>query len=113
MPASGTFARFGRCDKAGASLARRNASRESSHEICYKPRQAQPFRPAGQSQTSSMQVPFMSAAHSLAAPPPTVSVTLRVNGASHTLSLDPRVTLLDALREHLHLTGSKKGCDQG
>jgi xanthine dehydrogenase YagT iron-sulfur-binding subunit len=42
-----------------------------------------------------------------------VSVTLRVNGAEHRLSLDPRVTLLDALREHLHFTGTKKGCDQG
>jgi xanthine dehydrogenase YagT iron-sulfur-binding subunit len=42
-----------------------------------------------------------------------VSVTLRINGAEHRLSLDPRVTLLDALREHLHLTGTKKGCDQG
>jgi xanthine dehydrogenase YagT iron-sulfur-binding subunit len=40
-------------------------------------------------------------------------VTLRINGADHTLALDPRVTLLDALREHLHFTGTKKGCDQG
>ena len=39
--------------------------------------------------------------------------TFTVNGASHTLSLDPRTTLLDALREHLHLTGMKKGCDHG
>lgn len=36
-----------------------------------------------------------------------------VNGTPQTLSLDPRTTLLDALREHLHLTGSKKGCDHG
>jgi xanthine dehydrogenase YagT iron-sulfur-binding subunit len=41
------------------------------------------------------------------------SVTLTVNGRRHALDLDPRVTLLDALREHLGLTGSKKGCDQG
>jgi len=40
-------------------------------------------------------------------------VTLKVNGRTHQLRLDPRVTLLDALRERLHLTGSKKGCDQG
>jgi xanthine dehydrogenase YagT iron-sulfur-binding subunit len=40
-------------------------------------------------------------------------ITLHVNGADRTLALDPRVTLLDALREHLHLTGTKKGCDQG
>ncbi|TPM88511.1 aldehyde dehydrogenase iron-sulfur subunit [Mesorhizobium sp. B2-3-3] len=41
------------------------------------------------------------------------SVELRFNGEIHALELDPRTTLLDALREHLHLTGSKKGCDQG
>ncbi|HEV3202491.1 MAG TPA: (2Fe-2S)-binding protein [Bryobacteraceae bacterium] len=42
-----------------------------------------------------------------------VAVTLHVNGGTHRLSLDPRVTLLDALREHLQLTGTKKGCDHG
>ena len=40
-------------------------------------------------------------------------VILRVNGTEHHLSLDARTTLLDALREHLHLTGSKKGCGLG
>jgi xanthine dehydrogenase YagT iron-sulfur-binding subunit len=40
-------------------------------------------------------------------------VNLTVNGNRHQLHLDGRVTVLDALREHLHLTGSKKGCDQG
>jgi xanthine dehydrogenase YagT iron-sulfur-binding subunit len=45
--------------------------------------------------------------------PAAVQVTLRVNGAEHRLALDPRTTLLDALREHLHLTGSKKGCGLG
>jgi xanthine dehydrogenase YagT iron-sulfur-binding subunit len=40
-------------------------------------------------------------------------VTLSINGTEHALDLDPRVMLLDALREHLHLTGTKKGCDQG
>ena len=40
-------------------------------------------------------------------------VTLRVNGDEHTLTLDTRVTVLDALREHLGLTGAKKGCDHG
>jgi len=40
-------------------------------------------------------------------------VTLTVNGRDHDLSLDTRTALLDALREHLHLTGTKKGCDQG
>src|SRR5437588_2238679 len=42
-----------------------------------------------------------------------VDVHLKVNGKDHTLKLDPRTTLLDCLREHLHLTGSKKGCDHG
>jgi xanthine dehydrogenase YagT iron-sulfur-binding subunit len=42
-----------------------------------------------------------------------VDVTLTINGTVAHLNLDPRVTLLDALREHLHLTGSKKGCDHG
>jgi xanthine dehydrogenase YagT iron-sulfur-binding subunit len=41
------------------------------------------------------------------------AIRLRVNGKDYALELDPRTTLLDALREHLHLTGSKKGCDQG
>ena len=45
--------------------------------------------------------------------PAAVQVTLLVNGAEHRLALDPRTTLLDALREHLHLTGSKKGCGLG
>lgn len=38
---------------------------------------------------------------------------LKINGKDYKLQVDPRVTLLDALREHLHLTGSKKGCDHG
>lgn len=42
-----------------------------------------------------------------------VTVMLHVNGRAQSLRLDSRVTLLDALREHLGLTGTKKGCDQG
>ena len=42
-----------------------------------------------------------------------VDVELRINGAPARLALDPRTTLLDALREHLRLTGTKKGCDHG
>ena len=45
--------------------------------------------------------------------PASVPVPLEVNGRQHTVELEPRVSLLDALREHLDLTGSKKGCDQG
>jgi xanthine dehydrogenase YagT iron-sulfur-binding subunit len=43
----------------------------------------------------------------------TVNFSLSVNGRTHTLDIDTRTTLLDALRESLSLTGSKKGCDHG
>ena len=42
-----------------------------------------------------------------------MSVRLRINGTDRSVDIDPRTTLLDALREHLHLTGTKKGCDHG
>lgn len=42
-----------------------------------------------------------------------MQINLLVNGRSRTLEIDSRVTLLDALRDHLGLTGSKKGCDHG
>lgn len=45
--------------------------------------------------------------------PGPIPVILNVNGRAHALSIEPRVTLLDALRERLQLTGTKKGCDQG
>jgi len=48
-----------------------------------------------------------------AAPPVNSKVSLTVNGRRVDLDLDTRTTLLDALREHLHLTGTKKGCDHG
>jgi len=48
-----------------------------------------------------------------AAAVPLAKLSLSVNGQARTLELDTRVTLLDALREHLHLTGTKKGCDHG
>lgn len=44
---------------------------------------------------------------------PGMQMTLRVNDQEHRLTLDPRTSLLDALRQHLGLTGSKKGCDHG
>ena len=57
----------------------------------------------------------MSSAAAQGSPPPpaALEVILRVNSSEHRLTLDPRTTLLDALREHLHLTGSKKGCGLG
>jgi xanthine dehydrogenase YagT iron-sulfur-binding subunit len=45
--------------------------------------------------------------------PTIMTVSLEVNGARHEMELDTRTTLLDALREHLHLSGTKKGCDHG
>jgi xanthine dehydrogenase YagT iron-sulfur-binding subunit len=42
-----------------------------------------------------------------------IPVTLQINGTAHQLTIDSRTTLLDALREHIGLTGSKKGCDHG
>ena len=45
--------------------------------------------------------------------PDAVELALSINGTEHTLTLEPRVTLLDALRERLGLTGTKKGCDRG
>ena len=43
----------------------------------------------------------------------TCTITLNINGQDHTLTVEPRLTLLDALRERLLLTGTKKGCDHG
>src|SRR5207245_1755849 len=43
----------------------------------------------------------------------TVEIGLQINGATYTLQIEPRVSLLDALRENLSLTGTKKGCNQG
>ena len=57
--------------------------------------------PAANAQVAVLEAPFLS------------NVSFTVNGTARTLELDTRTTLLDALREHLHLTGSKKGCDQG
>lgn len=59
--------------------------------------------------------PFLSAKASAAnaARPNAAKVALTINDTSHTLELDTRTTLLDALRDHLHLTGTKKGCDHG
>jgi xanthine dehydrogenase YagT iron-sulfur-binding subunit len=45
--------------------------------------------------------------------PGSVAVTLKVNGETHAVRIDPRATLLDTLRETIHLTGTKKGCDHG
>lgn len=54
-----------------------------------------------------------SAANGAPVGPERTSVSITVNGAQRTLDLDNRTTLLDALRENMHLTGTKKGCDHG
>ena len=58
-------------------------------------------------------VPLVAKGQPASTPPVLAKVSMNVNGKTHTLKLDTRTTLLDALREHLHLTGSKKGCDHG
>jgi xanthine dehydrogenase YagT iron-sulfur-binding subunit len=60
-----------------------------------------------------MGIPARAAAPPAVTDGATVVAKLTINGKLHTLSLDPRTTLLDLLREHLDLTGTKKGCDQG
>jgi xanthine dehydrogenase YagT iron-sulfur-binding subunit len=73
---------------------------------------------AGAVSTTAMAVPSVAGAQSsmetTPSPSPiTSSVSFKVNGEVRKLDLDTRTTLLDALREHLHLNGTKKGCDHG
>ncbi|MBR0647085.1 aldehyde dehydrogenase iron-sulfur subunit PaoA [Plastoroseomonas hellenica] len=67
----------------------------------------------GAASTASGVPPSAKAQSAVAGAPAMPKLSLTVNGASHELALDTRTTLLDALREHLHLTGTKKGCDHG
>jgi xanthine dehydrogenase YagT iron-sulfur-binding subunit len=71
---------------------------------------------AGATSATVAAVPAVALAQGGTAPaqPPVMSkVAFEVNGKTETLELDTRASLLDALREHLHLTGTKKGCDHG
>lgn len=71
---------------------------------------------AGASSAAVTGVPLSATAQPASAETPAMTastVTLSVNGAPRTLTVDTRTTLLDALREHMHLTGTKKGCDHG
>lgn len=69
---------------------------------------------AGAASATAIGSPTLSASQDAPAPgSPAAKVTLHVNGQAHDLSLDLRTSLLDALREHLHMTGTKKGCDHG
>jgi len=65
------------------------------------------------SHVSSTQVETPAPAISPTSAPASVSVTLKVNGKEYHLNLEPRVTLLDALRNNLQMFGTKKGCDHG
>jgi xanthine dehydrogenase YagT iron-sulfur-binding subunit len=72
---------------------------------------------AGALSATATTVPLTADAQPTPAPAPsspsTAKFTFQVNGQPHTLEVDTRTTLLDALREHLHLNGTKKGCDHG
>jgi xanthine dehydrogenase YagT iron-sulfur-binding subunit len=73
-------------------------------------------RTAAVSAGTALTTPAVNAVASAVAEPPTdglMTVVLRVNGEREELRIDLRVTLLDALRERLNLTGTKKGCDRG
>ena len=69
--------------------------------------------------TATLAAPFAATAEPRAADPiapaipGTVPITLKVNGETHHIQIDPRATVLDTLRETLYLTGTKKGCDHG
>ncbi len=74
---------------------------------------------AGALSATAAVIPAMAAAQAgvsgaaPSAPPVMIGVRFDINGKVRALELDTRTTLLDALREHLHLTGTKKGCDHG
>jgi len=69
---------------------------------------------AGTASAAASAVPLVARAQSDTSDAPTIqTVTINVNGKPQTLKLDTRTTLLDALREHLKLNGTKKGCDHG
>jgi xanthine dehydrogenase YagT iron-sulfur-binding subunit len=68
----------------------------------------------GAASAAATALPLMANAEaSGTAAPVLAKVTIEINGKQQTLELDTRTTLLDALRDHLHLTGTKKGCDHG
>ncbi len=73
------------------------------------------FLVLGAVSAAAAQLPFSAeiAAEPVAASASIANVAFSVNGTARALELDTRTTLLDALREHLHLNGTKKGCDHG
>ena len=73
----------------------------------------QPQQPAAELEGKCLHVNETTAVEPEPANTPTADITLTINGRASRLTLDTRTSLLDALREHLHLTGAKKGCDHG
>jgi xanthine dehydrogenase YagT iron-sulfur-binding subunit len=71
------------------------------------------FIAASTGSAAALVAPLPVTAQTAASPGTTSPVSFKVNGKRHQLQVDTRTTLLDALRENLHLTGTKKGCDQG
>jgi xanthine dehydrogenase YagT iron-sulfur-binding subunit len=71
------------------------------------------FLITGATSVAATTLPSALAAQSAAGAPAVSKVSFQVNGQPRELTVDTRTTLLDALREHLKLTGTKKGCDQG
>lgn len=67
----------------------------------------------GAASAAMTAVPVSAGEPPAGAAPPTMPVSLDINGRRHTLTVDTRTTLLDLLREHVQLTGTKKGCDHG
>jgi xanthine dehydrogenase YagT iron-sulfur-binding subunit len=68
---------------------------------------------AGAVSVAASTMPLVAQGQTPADPAVMAKVSFNVNGKAYDLKLDTRTTLLDALREHLHFTGTKKGCDQG
>jgi xanthine dehydrogenase YagT iron-sulfur-binding subunit len=71
------------------------------------------FLITGASSVAAVTLPVETSAQPSAPGPALSKISFRVNGELRELDIDMRTTLLDALREHLHLTGTKKGCDHG
>ncbi len=80
---------------------------------CDRPMSRRDLMVAAAASAAAGTAPSMAGAQTPAAVTPTLEVSFTVNGTARNLDLDPRTTLLDALRESLHLGGTKKGCDHG
>src|SRR5262249_10580887 len=102
-------ARPERLRAAGRAADTRCAGRATCTDITWAgPRDSRMRTPHGRHETA--RVTLVESAQTVTGPG-RVPVPLHINGRQHVVELEPRVSLLDALREHLDLTGSKKGCD--